>query len=77
MVIFGLLHAALPSKKAPSAIIGVLSAILNNIYFTSVGFILVYSHLLRNIPQAAPDPTTKADESLNLMFAGAILLTVS
>ena len=74
MVAFGLIHAALPSHRA-SAIVGVLSAILNNIYFASVGFVLVYSHLATQLE--VPDPSNKADESLNLMFAGAIILTVS
>ena len=41
VVTFGVLHAALPSNQA-GAIIGVLSIILNNIYFVSVGFILFF-----------------------------------
>ena len=69
VVTFGVLHATLPSNQA-GAIIGVLSTILNNIYFVSVGFILSYSHLILT-------RTTESDNSLNLMFAGAILLTVS
>ena len=73
VVTFGVLHAALPSNQA-GAIIGVLSTILNNIYFVSVGFILFYSRLLSDTQLMV---NTKADESLNLMFAGAIILTVS
>ena len=69
VVVLGVLHAALPSNRA-SAIVGVLSTILNSIYFVSVGFILSYSHLLTKL-------LFETDNSLNLMFAGTILLTVS
>ena len=44
-----------------------------NIYFVSVGFILFYSRLFIQL-QANTEPNI--NESLNLMFAGAMLLTV-
>ena len=69
VVVLGILHAALPSNQA-SAIVGILSTILNNIYFVSVGSVLSYTHLFIQ-------PPFKTDNSLNLMFSGAILLTVS
>ena len=69
VVVLGVLHAALPSNRA-STIVGVLSTILNNIYFVSVGFTLSFNHLFIQF-------LSETDNSLNLMFAGAILLTVS
>ena len=71
VVVLGLVHAALPSNlRLAGAIIGVLSTILNNIYFISVGFVLSYGHLLIQL-------LITEEKYFNIMFAGAILLTVS
>ena len=68
VIAFGLLHAALPSNLA-GAIVGVLSTILNNIYFVLVGYVVSYGHFIIQL--------RFIETNFNLMFAGAILLAVS
>jgi hypothetical protein len=68
VIAFGLLHAALPSNLA-GAIVGVVSTILNNIYFVFVGFVASYGHFVIQLRLIVTN--------LNVVFAGAILLAVS
>ena len=68
VIVFGLIHTALPSNLA-GAIIGAISTILNNIYFVFVGYVVSYGHFLIQWQLIATN--------FNLMFAGVILLAVS
>ena len=68
VIVFGLIHAALPSNLA-GAIIGAISTILNNIYFVLVGYVVSYGNYLIQLQFIVAN--------YNLIFAGVILLIVS
>lgn len=75
VVVLGLAHAGLPSGLS-SSIVHVLSTILDTIYFVFTGYVLVYSRLL--LPSLLQfTAESNLLRSVNLVFAGTILLTVS
>ena len=85
VALFLFLHASLPSSIA-SYIVGVLSSILNVIYFVSVGFLIQWSvsrvkYYEEFVSSFQPSPyslySSSGLELERAIFAGTILMTVS
>ena len=90
VVLLGLLHAALPSGT-PNSIFGVLSTILNIIYFVSVGYLITANlfiilffkrgkYYLKDAQLEAVighEVEQQLMQTPNLMLAGSVILVVS
>ena len=85
VALLALLHAALPSSITASSIVGVLSTILNIIYFVSVGYLINWSvyavktleRLLDQLPSFDDNDLRRYLHAYRCVLAGTIIMTVS